>query len=117
MHELALVESVMSAVKISAAENNINTVTRIGLVVGRFSNAIPESLEFAFEALKTDEAMFCNAQLFIKQTPVVCRCRQCGREFTIERDFRFVCPDCQSNDIKITGGRELYVDYYEGDED
>lgn len=117
MHELALIESVMSMVKASALENGIKRINEISLVVGRFANAVPESLNFAFEALKKDEYIFAHAVLQIKQTPVICRCRQCACEFTLERDYRFVCPRCQVNDIEITSGRELYVDYYEGGDD
>lgn len=116
MHELALIESVMSMVKTSALENGMKKITRIGLVVGQFSNAVPESLSFAFEALKRNEDIFARALLQIKETPLICRCRQCACEFKPERDYRFVCPRCKVNDIEIISGRELYVDYYEGDE-
>lgn len=116
MHELALIESVMSAVKLNARENNIKKIDKIGLVVGRFANAIPESLEFAFEAVKTQEPIFAGAVLEIKQMPVKCRCHQCGEAFQLEEKLRFVCPRCSGSDIEITGGRELYIDYYEGDD-
>jgi hydrogenase nickel incorporation protein HypA/HybF len=116
MHELALIENVINAVKNSALENNITRIDKIVLVVGRFANAIPESLEFAFEAIKKTEPLFTEAVLELKETPVECKCHQCGECFKLEGRLRFVCPLCQGNDIEITGGRELYIEYYEGDD-
>ena len=104
------------SVRISARENNIEKIDKIGLVVGRFANVIPESLEFAFEAIKIADPLFTGAVLKIKQTPVKCKCHQCGEAFQLEGRLRFICPQCQTNDVEIIGGRELYIDYYEGDD-
>ncbi|MEN6460565.1 MAG: hydrogenase maturation nickel metallochaperone HypA [Syntrophomonas sp.] len=114
MHELALIESVLTMVKENAQTNNIKKITIIKLVVGKFSMAVPESLQFAFEAFK-DEEMFAEAVLEIKETPIICQCKACGHEFEVDDTYRFKCSQCGDSSIEIISGRELYVDYYEGE--
>lgn len=114
MHELALIESVLTMVQENAQTNNIKNINLVKLVVGRFSMAVPESLQFAFEALK-DKDMFAGAVLEIKETPIICRCQACGNEFEVDDTYRFKCPQCGDSAIEIISGRELYVDYYEGE--
>lgn len=117
MHELSLIDGIIGAVKTNAQENNIKRINKIKLVVGRFTNAIPDSLQFAFEVLSQQEPMFSGARLEIEERPVVCCCNDCGRQFEVDKTYRFRCPQCDGVNIEITSGRELYVDFYEGDED
>lgn len=114
MHELALIDSVLTMVKENALTNNIKKITKIKLVVGKFSMAVPESLQFAFEALK-DKDIFSEAVLEINETPIICQCNTCQNEFEVEKTYDFRCSRCGGASVEIVSGRELYVDYYEGD--
>lgn len=116
MHELSLMEGVMEIVKDSAAQNNIKRVKHLKLVVGKFSMALPESLRFAFEALTGVEELFQGAVLEIEEKEIICLCQQCQQTSHIEDGFHFVCSSCGSIRLEIVQGRELYLDYYEGDE-
>jgi hydrogenase nickel incorporation protein HypA/HybF len=107
-------ESVTTMVKENAEANNIKKITLIKLVVGRFSMAVPDSLKFAFEVFKTDE-MFSDAVLEIKETPIVCECKGCGNKFEVNDTYSFRCTQCNDSAVEVISGRELYVDYYEGD--
>lgn len=113
MHELSLIESVARLLKGSAAEHGIRTIKRVCLVVGKMTMAVPEALQFAFETLREDE-LFREAVLEIREEPVSCQCQQCYHEFT-PGEFEFLCPSCGSPRVKITKGRELYIDFYEGE--
>lgn len=114
MHELALMESVTTMVKENAQANNIKKINIIKLVVGRFSMAVPDSLKFAFEVFKNDE-MFSEAVLEIKETPIICQCKACGNKFEVNDTYDFRCTQCSEPSVEVISGRELYVDYYEGD--
>ena len=116
MHELSLMQSVMDIVKGSAAKNGILKVNKVKLVVGKFSMALPDSLHFAFEALSGVEPLFKGAVLEIEAKEILCQCQQCRQIDQLEGNCHFVCSSCGSTKVDIIQGRELYLDYYEGDE-
>jgi len=117
MHELSLMESVIDMVRESALSNHIVKVTRIKLVVGKMSMALPDSLRFAFDVLKSTDDLLQAAVLEIEEQDVVGRCRQCQTEFAVGSGYRLVCPGCGSMSVEIISGRQLYVDNYEGEEE
>jgi len=116
MHEFSLIEGVLGMVKESAAEYRIKKVNRVKLVVGKLSMALPDSLHFAFDAIKTTDDLFREAGLEIEEREIMGNCQQCQQAFQIEDHCYFVCPSCNSTCIEIIQGRELYLDYYEGEE-
>ena len=117
MHEVGMMENVLRMVKTSARDRGISSVRRIKLVVGELSMVDPDSLRFAFEALSEHELFqehFNLAVLEIEEQALECQCNSCGHRFP-GLDFRFTCPFCRAGQVKIVSGRELYVDYYEGE--
>jgi len=115
MHELSLVEGMMDIVRESASQNNIHRVTRIKLVIGELTMALPDSMRFAFSVLSEDE-LFRGAELEIEQWGVICRCEECGTEFKPGDDYVFLCPGCGKGRVVVIQGHELYLDSYEGDD-
>lgn len=115
MHELSLVEGMMGIVRESASQNSIQRVTRVKLVIGELTMALPDSLRFAFAALSQDE-LFRGAELEIVELGVICRCEECGSEFRPGDNYVFLCPGCGNGRVVIIQGQELYLDSYEGDE-
>jgi len=113
MHELSLMMGIVDQLRKSAAENNIRKISKVMLVVGEMTMAVPDALQFAFETFKEEE-LFKDAVLEIRKEPVRGECKDCHHTFGVE-DFAFVCPKCSSPNVRIASGRELYIDYYEGD--
>jgi hydrogenase nickel incorporation protein HypA/HybF len=111
MHELAIAQGVLDIVLAAAAENDATAVTRIKLQVGEMTEVEPEALTFCFAAL-ADGTAAAGAELAVEVLPLVGRCRDCGREFRVER-FRFLCPMCGSAGVEIISGRELRVEHLE----
>lgn len=116
MHELSLMQGVVDIIKESASQNNIERVNKVKLVVGKFSMALPDSLYFAFEVISGVEPLFQGAVLEIEEKETICQCQQCQQIMQIDDHCHFVCSHCGSNKVDIIQGRELYLDYYEGDE-
>lgn len=114
MHEIALMSGILDTLQDSAAQNNITAIKRIKLIVGKFSMALPDSLEFAFEALGQGD-LFGQAVLEIEEKEIQCQCPNCRTVFDIDDNYHFACPNCLSPKVEIVSGRELYIDYYEGD--
>ncbi len=114
MHEVALMSSILDTLRESAVQNGISNITQIKLVVGKFSMALPDSLLFAFEALGQEE-LFMGAVLEIEERDINCICHDCRQSFSLDNDYYFICPNCTGHNTEIISGRELYIDYYEGD--
>jgi len=115
MHELSLMQSVTELVKESALQNNIHKISKVKLVVGKFSMALPDSLQFAFAAIAAVEPLLEAAVLEIELRSVICRCLECNIRTEIDENYSFICSNCASVSLEIIQGRELYLDYYEGE--
>lgn len=114
MHELGLIQAAMEEIERAALANNIRRVVKVKLVVGKMNGALPDALQFAFGVL-TPETMFEGAELEIEEVDVRLRCPACGRE-SVVGEITYWCPECGAR-AEIVGGRELYIDYFEGDEE
>lgn len=114
MHELSLIQGVIDTVQQSAAEQGIIRISKVKVVVGKLTMVLPDSLNFAFEALKPHTPLQ-HASLVIEQRDAVCSCGECRQSFTMDDFYRLTCPRCGGHDIQVQGGDELYIDYYEGE--
>jgi len=79
------------------------------IIKSEFKDATDED----FESFK-DEELFHDAVLEIRKEPVRGECKDCHHNFGV-KDFAFLCPSCSSPHVRVASGRELYIDYYEGD--
>lgn len=108
MHEMALAQGILDIALANAAGGR---VVKIKLLVGAMTAVEPQALCFCFSALSQDTAA-AGAALEIETVPLVARCGQCGRQFTVE-NYRFLCPVCGAADVAVVSGRELKVAYLE----
>ncbi len=115
MHEVGLMANILDTISSSAQENNISRIREITLIVGKFTMVLPDSMLFAFEALKQNDPLYADATLTICEKNIECLCEACNKTFLVEQNHCFICPDCTSSKVKILSGRELYIDCYEGD--
>lgn len=116
MHELSLMDGVLTAVRESAEQHRISRVSRVKLVVGKLSMAMPDSLRFAFEVLQSQDEMFKEAVLEIEEREIECECQTCHGRFAVGSDYRFVCPQCGVGEVNVISGRELFIDFFEGED-
>lgn len=108
MHELALTEGLISIVNSQQAEQGFTRVLEIRLRVGEYSGVIPACIrEFFPIAAKGTAAE--KAALVIEPVEAAFRCLDCGYEGRIERRSAR-CPVCGSEALRLTAGREFYVD-------
>jgi hydrogenase nickel incorporation protein HypA/HybF len=114
VHELSIMESVLNIVRDSAEQSNIRKVNKLKLVIGNLSMVLPDSLQFCFQVL-SQEDLFRDAVLEIEARDIIIYCTACDQQFLQEDGLCFTCPDCGAAEIEIVSGRELYLDYYEGD--
>lgn len=103
MHELAITESIVTAVTDRMADTPIR---RVRVEVGRLSGVVPDALRFCFE-LATVGSTLAGAELEIISVPGRGRCRECSAEF--DTDEIVTACACGSLDVQVTGGQQLLI--------
>jgi hydrogenase nickel incorporation protein HypA/HybF len=103
MHELAITQSVVSAV---TERTGRVPVAIVRLRVGRLAGVVPDAMRFCFE-LVTAGTPLEGAALEIEQPEGRGHCRTCGEDFALA-DLILLCS-CGSADVDVLAGRELAV--------
>jgi hydrogenase nickel incorporation protein HypA/HybF len=111
MHEFSIIASLFEILLEKAGEQQALKITRVKLNVGRLSGVVPEALETAFDAYKK-ETIADSARLEIEELPLKVRCQNCGWEALLD-SYIFVCPSCNSTNLKILQGTELLLEKIE----
>ena len=111
MHELAITQSMLDLVLEQAEKAEAKSVGKINLVIGEMTGVVDRAVQFYFNFLSKGTAAE-GASLAFKVVPTTARCRSCHKEFELG-EFDWTCPHCQSNNIEIVGGKELFVESIE----
>jgi hydrogenase nickel incorporation protein HypA/HybF len=106
MHELGIAQEVVAIV----CERAPGRVTRVVLEIGKLSAILPDAVRFCFD-LCTEGTVVEGATLEIIEVPGLARCRDCGRDVTLERPFGRC--ECGSTDLDWLSGDELKVKEFE----
>ena len=107
MHELSIVQSIVSIVENEAAKVKAVRVEEIELEIGCLATVEVEALRFAWE-YGVKETLLENAAMHIKRIDGRARCIVCGSEFPVQELFD-PCPDCNSHSVSILNGQELRI--------
>jgi hydrogenase nickel incorporation protein HypA/HybF len=108
MHELSIVETMVSMVLEKAKAANARKVTRVYLVIGELSGVLNEAVELYFSML-TKDTIAAGAELFFMRPPTQVRCRNCQTVYS-PVNLKISCPNCKEQKIEIISGRELFID-------
>jgi hydrogenase nickel incorporation protein HypA/HybF len=87
-------------------------VSKVHLIVGKFTCVEPASLQFAF-TVQTRHTFLEGATLEIQETPLIGFCHACQQEYFPEIGIQYACPHCRSPLEDIRSGRELKIDRVE----
>lgn len=104
---MGIIAGVLDAVNVSAADAGATRVLAVNLRVGRMTEAIPDALQFAFEAL-SENTLSDGAELVLEMVEPSSFCLECGAEFSHDR-FHRICPECGSYETTLLSGRELEI--------
>lgn len=115
MHELSLMGDILDMVQKDAAARGFKQVTRVKLLVGTLSNALPDALQMAFTMFMADQSTILadKAELGIEIEEARARCVLCGLEYTPDQAVA-LCPDCRFPSGQLTAGEAFRVLSYEG---
>ncbi len=113
MHEWSIADNLVKLVVEAAEREDLESVSSVSIRIGALQQVVPDSLEMAFSFL-ADETAIAGARLEITPVPTELQCRSCG-SMTTGEGLIFTCERCGSVDVEIISGKELYIDYLEGE--
>jgi hydrogenase nickel incorporation protein HypA/HybF len=111
MHELSIVESLLTVALEHAERAEAEKILKINLVVGDLSGVVRESVEFYFTFLSKD-TIASQAVINFNRITTRLRCRKCGEMFTPD-NHSYLCPACGDRQVDVIAGRELYIESLE----
>ena len=109
MHESSLAINIVEIAQEECRNRGCASVDSVTVRLGKASGVLPESLEFAFNALK-ENTIASKAKLIFEIVPVGGTCQSCQKTFEAH-DVPYVlsCPHCGSTSFEISKGREMEV--------
>lgn len=114
MHELAATESILNIALDAARIAGARRVRSVDVVVGDLSSMIDESVQFYFDLLSRDTPA-AGAALHVRREPAIVTCVDCGASYDVTPPLLPACERCGGHGIRVTGGREFYVESIEVD--
>jgi len=107
MHEYSIVQALLEQCESHVKANDTNKVTKVVTKIGKLSGVEPHLLEVAFEAFK--EKTVCDGAEFVMQLQnLVLRCNICNEE-SEQSEVRYQCKHCESTDVSVVDGEEMYL--------
>ena len=109
MHESSLAINIIDIAQTQCRDRSCTAVDSVTVRLGKASGVLPESLEFAFNAIK-ENTIAAKAKLIFEIVPVGGTCRSCNKEFEAhDKPYVLSCPHCGSTEFEITKGREMEI--------
>jgi hydrogenase nickel incorporation protein HypA/HybF len=110
MHELPVMQSILTIVVKHAGLHHVKKVHAIALSVGTLSDLEEEWMQRYFDHLSAGTVAE-GAKLKIEWVPAVFSCDECGRQFEIDKSKLdgIVCPACSQKKFSLVSGREYHI--------
>ncbi len=108
---MAITQSILDISKKVGEEHGAKRIKEVRIKVGEYSGVVPQCVRYYFDVIS--KGTICEgAVLNIMKLPVKIYCNNCNEEFEISR-YHVKCPKCAGTDIKMTQGREFYIESLE----
>jgi hydrogenase nickel insertion protein HypA len=112
MHELSIIEGVISAILKEKERHHFSRVTGVEIVCGRYNCISESNLQFCFDAVVQPEWMK-GARLKVRRLPGKSVCTRCSHEFETIEKGKHRCPRCSSDEIIDIIDNTVYIENLE----
>ncbi|MEO0425667.1 MAG: hydrogenase maturation nickel metallochaperone HypA [Pseudomonadota bacterium] len=103
MHELGITRNIVAIVSDHAGEARVR---RVALQIGALSAVMPDAIRFCFDICAKDTVLE-GATLEIEEVAGRGRCKDCGREFALDKPFGQCTCGCRQ--IDCIAGEEMTI--------
>jgi hydrogenase nickel incorporation protein HypA/HybF len=113
MHEFSICENLVKIAReeLDKLEHHDVHLLKMRVMVGELHAIVNENLQMAYSVLTRDTKLQ-DSTLELIRVPVVAECKDCGHQNQIQNNF-FVCSKCESGNLEIIKGKELYIENLE----
>lgn len=116
MHELSVTQGILSVALDAARQNGGGRILAIDLVIGELSSIVDDSVQFYFDFLSKD-TLAEGATLNFRREAATAACLDCQNQTTVTPPLLPACPACGSARLRVTGGKEFYMESIEVDDE
>ena len=107
MHELGLVISIVKQIEDYMGQNNLKTVEKLVLQVGKLSEVYPKYLRDVYP-IAVEKTKLKHTSLEIEETPGIGKCTSCDFVYNLVENNN-ECPVCQNKEFHVISGREFLI--------
>lgn len=107
MHEMAVCESLRSAIEEAAQAQNFSRVTKVRLSIGRFAGIEVEALRFGFDVVMQG-SLAEGAELVVLEEPGSVWCFDCCATVALAQRLD-PCPKCGGERLVPNGGTDMRI--------
>ncbi len=115
MHEMPATQGMLDLALEHMRKAGGRRITAIDVVVGELTSIVDDSVQFYFDVMSRDTAAS-GAELRFRREAAEGRCGECGHAWDVKPPLDRMCPECGSLALRVTGGREFFVESIEVDE-
>lgn len=108
MHELGVVFHIMDSLEKVAAENRVQSISRVVLELGEVSTVIESYLQNCWKWAAQKRELFTEVTLVVEKLPAITYCNGCGKTFSTVEHGK-ICPYCKSPDTWLLQGNEFNI--------
>lgn len=107
MHEYSIVQSLLESCEDHARANEAKKVTKVVVKIGVLSGVEPDLLKTAFDTFK-EQTVCHDAEFIMNVQNIQILCNDCTTTSILEK-HEFSCPKCQSINITVMDGEDMYL--------
>ena len=112
MHELPVTQGILDVVIQTAEAHRARRITDIFLVIGDLTSIVDDSVQFYFDVLSKN-TLAEGAKLHFRREAATATCLDCAHQWTMKPPLWPECPQCGGARVRVSGGREFYVESIE----
>jgi hydrogenase nickel incorporation protein HypA/HybF len=113
MHELPLTKNILDTALRYARQTNSRKVVTIALRLGALRDIKKEWIQHYFNYISKGTIAE-DAEILVIPDPIVCHCRDCGKDFEINRNDiaceEILCPNCSTQNYTIISGTKFQIE-------
>ena len=113
MHELSLTKGILDTALRYAEKTDSRKIVTIALRLGILRDIKKEWVQHYFNYLSRGTIAE-GAEIMIMLNPIVCVCRDCGKEFEVNGNYldteEILCPNCSTQNYTLVSGTEFLIE-------